>query len=170
MKTKIIILLVISSLIIGCVENQSPFSKTTGTKNIINFTAIDITKKLIIECGSTLTTNQCDDWVENQLNNKYVNWSGTVSDVKGDLVYVQYQPKDLIIDKTRYGSSLDIVLHDIDKNKLMQLQRGQSIRYIGMIKPEKIEGLFNGDKSYKNWWKDKTESGELNLYDSEIID
>lgn len=163
---KIIILLTTLLLITGCVEHSK---YSDNDRNIVNFTVIDLTKKLIIECENTLTTYQCNDWVENHLNNKYVNWNGIVGDVKEELVYVQYQPKSaIIINNTIYGFPPSIILYDIEKDKLIQLQKGQSIKYIGMIKPEKIEGIFDKNKSYRNWWRSKIEMGKLNLYNSEI--
>jgi hypothetical protein len=150
MKIKIVLILLIFSLIIGCIE------KPIESKNIIPETYEDITNKFKNECGNTLTTAQCDDWVENHINGNYVRWNGEVKDVRNEIVYVR------IID----GKSFDafrpfgIGLHDINKEELMKLKPKENIRFTGKINIEKhpttgsyydswLDGLYGFNDLYE---------------------
>ena len=95
MKTKIILILVISSLIIGCVGNNNTNSFTnqkTSTKNIIPETISDISQRIFEDCGTTI---QCENWIETHINGKYVRWNGTVSDAKDNVLVVSVGQNNL---------------------------------------------------------------------------
>ena len=147
MMAKIILMLVISSLIIGCVEKQSVSSNSTASKNIIPETFNEIATKFT-ECGTSMTTAQCDYYIENHINGNYVRWNGVVSDVRGDVIIVKeewnylggYCTKEKPC--TLYRS---ITLHDVNKEELMKLKPNENIRFTGKIDKFK-EKVAKGEK------------------------
>lgn len=149
MKSKIILMLVISSLIIGCVD----VPKSIASNNEISDTITSISDKLLgISCSSPngldspkLTTEQCDYWVENNINNKYVTWQGTISNVKDGIVYVSvnYQmPNGLNKDR-----SAIVKLYDIRKDEVLKYNIKDNIQFIGKINIER--GIYNS--YYMSW-------------------
>lgn len=172
MKAKIVLILVISSLIIGCVDTP----KSISSNNEISETVSSITDKLIGDCGSrnTLTTEQCDYWVENNINNKYVSWSGIVSDVRDGVVYVNVDYKFPSGSNGRVNTYADasaiIALHDINKDKLININKNNNIQFTGKINIKKDYYMLPG---YYNSWIAMTSiggiMGHVDLYDSKII-
>src|SRR5665811_2111566 len=110
MKLKLILLLliVISSLIIGCVE----IPKSTTSKNIIPETISEISQKILVDC---VTTIQCDNWIETHVNGKYVRWNGTVSDAKDNVLVVSVVHHNLIRDGRQdyMPPSVPVYLYDL---------------------------------------------------------
>jgi hypothetical protein len=155
MKTKIILLLVISSLITGCVGNSIE-KQNTSSKNIISESYQGITNKFENECGTTLTTAQCDDWVENHINGNYVRWKGVIVDVRNDVVYVA---------ETSATDYSNVALYDVSKEELMKLNPKENIVFTGKINLKK-DPTFG----YKGTWDDSINlRGTINLYDATII-
>ncbi|CAG1007057.1 MAG: hypothetical protein OIN86_16360 [Candidatus Methanoperedens sp.] len=172
MKAKIVLILVISSLIIGCVDTP----KSISSNNEISETVSSITDKLIGDCGSrnTLTTEQCDYWVKNNINNKYVSWSGIVSDVRDGVVYVNVDYKFPSGSNGRVNTYADasaiIALHDINIDKLINTNKNNNIQFTGKINIKKDYYMLPG---YYNSWIAMTSNGgimgHVDLYDSKII-
>jgi hypothetical protein len=107
-------------------KNTDNFS---SSKTIISETIDDINIK-IKNCG---TTAQCDDWFENQINNNYVRWFGTISDAGDNLLFVA-------VDYINAGTRQTIVvLHDIDKKDLLKFNKGDKVQFIGKIKMKRTE-------------------------------
>lgn len=164
MKSKIIlILLVISSLIIGCVDAPKSISSNIE----ISETLSEIADKVMGDCvsgiGGTLTTEQCDYWVENNINNKYVNWSGTVSDVRDNIVFVfvDYKnPSGIVGTRTYSDISATVELHDIKKDELININKNNKIQFVGKINIKRFENMF-GTGMYSLSY--------IKLYDVKII-
>ncbi|MFZ3383105.1 MAG: hypothetical protein WA144_04190 [Candidatus Methanoperedens sp.] len=160
MKSKIILMLVISSLIIGCIDAP----KSISSNNEIPDTISSITEKLLGDCNGKLTTQQCDYWVENSINNKYVRWSGTVSDVKDGVVYVNVNFEG------KFSGVATVALYDIPNEKLMDINIGSNIQFTGKINIKKDYSMIPG---YSNSWILMTSDGgilgHVDLYNSKII-
>lgn len=166
MKTKIILLLVISSLIIGCIEKQS-----VSSKNVIPETFDDIATKFE-ECGKTMTTAQCDDWIQNHINGNYVRWNGVVSDVRGDVIIVKVEWKDMrggyCTKETPCIDKKSIILHDVIKEELLKLKPNENIRFTGKINEFIVlNNLWVKNKHRESWVNDVTGS-HIDLYDVNI--
>lgn len=171
MKAKIVLILVISSLIIGCIDSP----KSISSNNEISETITSISDKLLgSSCSSPngydapqMTTEQCDYWVENSINDKYVRWSGTVSNVKDGIVYVSVNykmPNGLNRDR-----STIVALYDISKTEVLNINNKDNIQFSGKINIEK--GIYN---SYSTSWEIMINGGMplgkgLELYNSKII-
>lgn len=164
MKAKMILLLVISSLIIGCIEKQSVSPNSISSKNIIPETFDDIATKFR-ECGKTMTTAQCDDWIENHINGNYVRWNGVVSDVKGDVIIVKVPYSffgGVCAPCTEHKS---ITLHDVNKEELLKLKPDENIRFTGKINKFKLANLMVTNRHYASW---VGVVGSIDLYDVNI--
>lgn len=167
MKLKLILLLliVISSLIIGCVE----IPKSTTSKNIIPETISEISQKILVDCGTTI---QCDNWIETHVNGKYVRWNGTVSDAKDNVLVVSVVHHNLIRDGRQdyMPPSVPVYLYDLSKNELLKFKNGDKVQFIGKINIKKSSPPYN--KEYSSVWASMmgiSPFGEkLELYDATI--
>ncbi len=149
MRTKIILLLIISSLIVGCID----IPKSISSNDIISETVSSITDKLIGDYGETLTKEQADYWVENSINNKYVRWSGTVSDVRDGVVYVSIAYKFPSGSsggvKTYVDNGANVKLYDIRKDEILKINKNDNIKFTGKINIRKDYTPLNG--YYESW-------------------
>ena len=170
MMAKIILMLVISSLIIGCVEKQSISPNSISSKNIIPDTFDEIATKFE-ECGTTMTTAQCDYWVENHINGNYVRWNGVVSDVRGDVIIVKVEWKNMLggycTKETPCTQYKSITLHDVNKEELLELKPNENIRFIGKINKFMVLDLWVKNKHHESWVNDVMGSN-IDLYDVNI--
>lgn len=150
MKIKIILLLVISSLIMGCVDNSIVQNKTSTSKNIIPETLSDINIKILSDCGTTI---QCDDWVENHINGNYVRWDGTVIDASNDMLSVSvnydFPSGSNGGKKTFVKNQATINLHGLSKEELLKFKKGDNTRFTGKINIKKGSPPY--DSYYTEW-------------------
>jgi hypothetical protein len=163
--SKIILLLVISSLIIGCIDAP----KSISTKNIIPETISDITDKILTDCGTTI---QCDNWVETHINGNYVKWNGVVSDATNDvlIVSVQYNfPTGSIGGMKTYNkdAQANVRLHDLSKEELLKFRKGDKIQFTGKINIRKDYTPLND--YYDSWIMMTSMTGSISLSDATII-
>jgi hypothetical protein len=156
-KIKIILLLVVSLLIVGCIEKQAldPKStetktKSTETKTFIQESSYKELFDKVVDCKKSSTTMQCDNWVNTYVYGKYVDWHAEVSDVDGNILYA-----DCI-------GCVKIRLYDVDEKTLMQLKPVQTIRFSGrIIYPGKNDITYS---SFSRWIWDPE------LHDVKIIE
>jgi hypothetical protein len=161
LKLIIILLIVISSLIIGCVE----LPKSTTSKNIIPETISDISIKIFDNCGTTI---QCDNWIETHINGKYVRWNGIVSDARDNMLIVSTEhiiPKSQSMFGKEKKEQATIYLHGLSEEDLLKFKSGDMIQFIGKINIEK-----NSYGSQLTWFNMISPSGaiKLELYDVTI--
>ena len=155
-------------------NNTDNFFIPTKNSNEISETISDISDKLLGDCGNRniLTTEQCDYWVENNINNKYVKWNGIMNNIKDGNIYVDVKFKspsyriggeNIYIDK-----SATIVLHGISKNELLNINKNKNIQFTGKLYIKKNYYAIPG---YYNSWLMMTSgvTGQVDLYDSKII-
>lgn len=154
MKAKIVLLIVISSLIIGCVENQTFLpNQTVSSKNIIPGTLSDINNR-ISNCGTTI---QCDNLIENHINGNYVRWDGSVSDARDNILVVsvasiplgnKWNGEKYI---TTYYPDVRVNLYGLSKEDLLKFKIGDNIEFIGKINIKKsYPPYYNGYVSVWN--------------------
>lgn len=150
MVSKIILMVVISSLIIGCVDPKIPgipknqinptnINQPSQTniqpirtpqpnpiyikpeqKIIISNNIEDLSQKLK-EC-TKLTTIQCDEFVNNNINGKYVRITGSIIDVRNNEIIVTFNP-----------TFISTTITELDTNKLMKYNKGDIITYTSRI-------------------------------------
>lgn len=148
MKSKIILILVISSLIIGCVD--APKSENIIQKQFISedfgsqFKDFGSQFKLdqtLQDCSRSKTTIQCDEFVNNNINGKYVRWSGKILDVKENEIIVS-------------GYSIQISIPETRKEELSKYNKGDTVTYTAKIyvKKNMVLGysLYPGAYSLEN--------------------
>lgn len=170
MKSKIILLLIISSLIIGCVAPQELTMSKNVTKNIIPDTLTDI-NNYVNNCEKTMTSIQCEQGIDNHINGNYITWVGTVTDATKDVLLVSVEYND-----AKWGSSHSKVrLYDINENELLKFKRGENIKFTGKINIEKIkdintkgERIDTGFLGYSTAWYYMI-TGYIDIHNVEII-
>jgi len=136
-----------------------------NSSNEISETILSITDKLS-KCGKTLTSEQCDYWIENNINNKYVTWSGTIEDVRDGIVFIIVKNSGI----KRLDNSMSdahVSLYDIKKDELLKLNKGDNIVFKGKINIREIMSM-----NYYSSWTSMIEGANIDgisLHDSKII-
>ncbi len=132
-EIKIILLLVISVLVIGCVGNPLASDVESNSKNITLQQLHDYTKLLYLKCDSSLTSDNCDNFLktkraqfENEVQGNYLIGEGTVKDVGHGIVY-------LSTPYPNYGSELRIALNGVQSDKSSELKKDEKIFFRGQI-------------------------------------
>jgi len=170
MKSKIILMLIISSITIGCIVPQELTISENVTKNIIPDTIADI-NDYINNCKKTMTSIQCEKGIDNRINGNYIIWVGTVTDATKDVLFVSVDYND-----AKWGSSqAKVRLYDIDTNELLKFKRGDNVKFTGKINIEKIkdmnlkgEQIDTGFLGYSTAWYYMI-TGNIDLHNVEII-
>lgn len=167
MNLKVILLLAISLLISGCIDNQENSLKLTTSRQYIPDSFTEISNKLAMygSSCSSMTKIQCDN-LRNSYIGKYVKWRGTTIDVKDDSVYVSVIYQGKTVWNTINEVPHEVVLHDVkNKTQLMNLNKNQAIEFSGQIK-NVLDNVYNNEVFITEF----EVLGQTNLYNVEITE
>lgn len=145
-----IFLILISSLIIGCIEKQpiQDSQKISDTYENIDY---NINNKCSIQFWMSDQGSACNGYVKG-INGKYVNWSGMISNIKDGVVYVQLSSNP--------SNQKKVSLNEVEKTTFRNLEIGQRIIFQGKINLNCINvNCFN------EWIQ---QSKEIDLHDVRI--
>jgi len=142
----IVILLSIITIILsvnGCINKDLDFH--LEDKQFINLTYDEIDYQ-ISRCDTEI---KCDELIETQFNNKYITWTGTVTQVTNEKVFVTPSSKHSFLSS--------VILHDIDKQTKLLLSKGEKIAFSGKFFITKninypLTNIKMNNPSYKYIW------------------
>ncbi|MBU3967785.1 MAG: hypothetical protein KKG76_10510 [Euryarchaeota archaeon] len=182
MKLKIVLILIISLLTIGCVDNsnimdnfQNPFndndlkaSKSSGS-NITVQQLEENLKLLNNKCDLSMTSDACSFFVinnkktyESKVDGYYLTGESTIEDIKNGKIYLsipfQFSPKIS-------ANKMEIELNDVTYN-LLELNKNDGILFRGKIELEKNN--CNYLSSGLSPCSSLLQFNKISLYDGEI--
>lgn len=182
MKVKIILILIISLLTIGCVDNsnimdnfQNPFndinlkaSKSSGS-NITVQQLEENLKLLNNKCDSSMTSDACSSFIlnnkrtyESKVDGYYLIGESTIEDIKNGKIYLsipfQFSPKIS-------ANKMEIELNEVSSN-LLNLNKNDGIFFRGKIELEKNN--CNYLSSGLSPCSSLLQFNKVSLYDGEI--
>jgi len=169
MMSKIILMLIISSQIIGCIDapksiasninvNDNTQSETSKipTISIQDYLQYKLDYKSS-KCTSQMTTIQCQNFLKEQENtfyrnvdNKYIYDSGVVIDVNRDYVVLEtnlYDTTSPYVGTRNYGLYSVILKGISDENKL-KINKGERVFFLGKVNIKSQTSTFSLDCLY----------------------
>ena len=132
---------------IGCIDSSvsqiKDSIKSHKIKSCISLSFDEVDAK-INACDTEI---KCAEFVNSQLINKYIKWTGKVVDVNDNEIM-------LMVDKQTQYNIKKIKLLDVDKSEKLKLTKGSIIRFSGRFNMpnEFYIGMDNPMRDYKMIW------------------